>query len=438
LAKFRPDHLWEQQTLNFSDVLKHAFLSVLLLSAAVSADDKADDKADLAELLRQHTHSVALEDAALTGPGADLILELADGTQFVAMGEEHYNFYIPDIATALFTALHERYGYRYFMTEQDPVMMEAFSRAPVRGDVQKVNALAQTYPMGVTFNSDQELKMLADLGRISSTEGDVIWGCDQGSGVTHTLDQLLEELQDEKAIAAVQDFRQLSAEKEAVRDFSNGHFIYDTDVEDFIRLKEQVNAGKGSRAEWLLDVLINSSKIFGFYKNGNQDILPGYYENNRFREEHLIDLCLAKYHAAEALESLPKALMKFGSWHIYEGLSPTGVHTIGDFFSNVARLNDQRFLSIHFISRPEDPEESMGDLGFIWPFIRDLNPDEFVVIDLRPFRSYPNRNLFGNTEGEEWNRDHKENFFRLVYGYDLIFFTGQTKAATFEVVPEPE
>ena len=53
------------------------------------------------------------------------------------------------------------------MTEQGPVMMELMSRAPVRGSEQSINELAQRYPTGVTFNSDEELKMLADIGRIS-------------------------------------------------------------------------------------------------------------------------------------------------------------------------------------------------------------------------------------------------------------------------------
>ena len=379
-----------------------------------------------------------LEDGALKGRGAELILDLADGTQFVALGEEHDNFHIPDISTALFESLQRRYGYSYFMTEQDPVMMEIMSRPPVRGNPEEINTLAQSYPLGMTFGSDQELKMLADLGRLSSTKGDVIWGCDQGSGVTHTLDQLLGELQDEQKIDMVRTYRKYSAEKEAVRDYDKGHFIFDEDVESFVRMKNEIDPQQGTRAAWLLDVLINSSKIFDFYKNGNNNVLPGYYENNRFREEHLKDLCLAKYFAAADDDPLPKALMKFGSWHLYEGLSPTRVHTIGDFFSNVARFNGQNFLSIHFVSRPDGPDGNMEQIGFIWPFVRGLDADEFSVVDLRPFRSYPNRALVEKAEGDEWGRDHKEAFVRLVYGYDLIFFIGRTKAATFETVTSAE
>lgn len=273
--------------------------------------------------------------------------------------------------------------------------------------------------------------MLADIGRISAEVDDVIWGCDQASGVTHILDQLLNEPLDKPALDAVRELRKTSSEKEAVRDYKKGHYISDADTKDFEQLRSDVAAAPGSRAEWLLDVLINSSQIFGFYKNGDNNVLPGYYENNRFREEHLKDLCLAKYRASESAGVLPRVLMKFGSWHLYEGLSPTRIHTIGDFFSNVARFNGQEFLSIHFTSRPDDPDEAMGQIGFIWPFVGDLDAGEFAVIDLRPFRRSPNRVLIEKTGGDEWVKSHKESYTRLVYGYDLIFFVGAGKEATF-------
>ena len=73
----------------------------------------------------------------------------------------------------------------------------------------------------------------------------------------------------------------------------------------------------------------------------------------------------------------------------------------------------------------------MNQIGFIWPFIRDLDADEFAVVDLRPFRSSPNRVLVQKASGDEWLQAHKDSYIRLVYGYDLIFFVGASKEATF-------
>jgi hypothetical protein len=416
--------------------IKSGIGTLILVSWFTAA--RADETSDFLELLEANTHSIRLVDGALSGPGADIIFDGAANSQFVAIGEEHYNYVIPDITTAMFTELQDRYGFHYFMTEQDPVMMEMMSAPPARGDLASINSLAQNYPMGVTFNSDEELKMLADIGRISKAADDVIWGCDQASGVTHALDQLLLSTKDPNAKAAIVKARSISAEKEAERDFSKGNYIYDAPTSDFVALKAAIDPIEGSHDEWLIDAIINASKVFGFYENGKNNLLPGYYENNRFREEHLKDLCLAKYRSAEQAGALPKALMKFGSWHLFEGLSPTRVHTIGDFFSSVARFNDRDFLSMYFVSRPQDLEENSQQLAFIWPFIEDLDAGEFAVVDLRPFRRYPNRALVEKMMGDDWKVANKEDFVRLVYGYDLIFFVGETQSATFKVVPQPE
>ena len=406
-------------------------LATVFFTVAANADDsKAED------LLNANTFPIALDDGAITGPGADLILQLAQDAQFVALGEEHYNLYIPAITTAIFARLHERYGFRYFMTEQDPVMMELMSRSPARGDIEQVNSLAQRYPMGVTFNSDEELEMLAAIIGLSDADMDPIWGCDQAAGVTHTLDQLAQAVEDDELRSLVLEKREVAAGAERTRNFETGHFISAAEPEWFAELKDAIDPEPGSRAAWLLDVLINGNTVFGYYKRGEQGLVPGYYENNRFREEHLKDLCLDKYRQAERFDDYPKSLMKFGSWHLYQGLSPTRIHTIGDFFANVARFNGFEFLSVNFVSLPEDPSASMKQIGYAWPFIEHLDPAEFAVVDLRPFRHYRNRRMLEEHAGETWATEHKDDFARLVYGYDLLFFVGSTKPATFEVVPK--
>ena len=181
-------------------------LATLFCAVAVYADDSKVE-----ELLNANTFPIVLDDAGIAGPGADLIWRLAQDAQFVALGEEHNNFHIPVITTAIFAQLHERYDFGYFMTEQDPVMMELMSRPPARGDIEQINNLARRYPMGVTFISDQELEMLAAIGGLPDADMDVIWGCDQAAGVTHTLDQLALEVEDDELRAFVLSKRDVAA-----------------------------------------------------------------------------------------------------------------------------------------------------------------------------------------------------------------------------------
>ena len=66
------------------------------------------------------------------------------------------------------------------------------------------------------------------------------------------------------------------------------------------------------------------------------------------------------------------------------------------------------------------------------------NGNEKLLLDLREFRRYPNRVLVEKTAGEEWTKLYKDDFVRLVYGYDMIFFVGTTRSATFATVPPPD
>jgi hypothetical protein len=46
--------------------------------------------------------------------------------------------------------------------------------------------------------------------------------------------------------------------------------------------------------------------------------------------------------------------------------------------------------------------------------------------------------MLEESAGESWATAHKEDFARLVYGYDLLFYVGSTKPATFNIVPESD
>ena len=84
-------------------------------------------------------------------------------------------------------------------------------------------------------------------------------------------------------------------------------------------------------------------------------------------------------------------------------------------------------------------EESFSSAtAYAWPIIRDLDPASFTVVDLRPLRHYRNRVLLEKSIGDDWLDEYREDFIRLIYGYDLLFFVGITKEATFSVVPRPD
>ena len=302
--------------------------------------------------LAPHAFPIALEQGRLTGPGADVILAAAAKAQFVGIGEEHNNLHIPAITTALFRTLHQRHGFNYFVDEQDPVMMRTISVAPVRGDVGRIRALAQRYKHGFTFISDQELQMLADIGATSKGKGRPIWGCEQGFGVTHVIDQLSPRARTAAQKRLIAALRPETEAKEAVRDLAKGgHYLGQEANGPKLAELSQVFATADPDTRFIADAPRQSNLIYSYYHRSTRGELPGAYSNSAVREEYMKRVCLGEYRNAERRDGhLPKAVLKMGHWHLYDGWSPNNVTTLGNFFSNLARLNGTGYTSVSTFS----------------------------------------------------------------------------------------
>jgi len=135
-------------------------------------------------LVTANAHLLVLRNGRLEGAGAELPLREATRSQFLVIGEEHNVVEIPELMTALFKQLQNAASYKYIALEQDPVTMRIASREPVRGNIDSLTAIARRYPHAFTFMSDDELRMIADIGGVSSGRGNPVWGLDQSFGVT--------------------------------------------------------------------------------------------------------------------------------------------------------------------------------------------------------------------------------------------------------------
>ena len=95
--------------------------------------------------------------------------------------------------------------------------MRVASVAPVRGRTDSIVAYARRYPHAFTFMSDQELAMIADVGRIATGRGNPLWGLDQAFGVTHALDRLAVLPVAKSNAALIRRYRDSASTKEQVR-----------------------------------------------------------------------------------------------------------------------------------------------------------------------------------------------------------------------------
>src|SRR6516225_3346681 len=171
-----------------------AVFLVIALAVGLSAQQKPNFATDsqaqyqaLAEAMKHGSYSISLQDGVLLGPGMQFLVRSTGNSQFVLFGEEHNVKEFPKFLTALFAFLHQNHAFNYLALESDPVSAHVASVAPLRGDAQALAEYIKKYPNAMTFRTDQELRMLADVSRLSTGRGDAIWGLDQSFGVVPCL-----------------------------------------------------------------------------------------------------------------------------------------------------------------------------------------------------------------------------------------------------------
>jgi hypothetical protein len=415
-------------------------LTAAILAFAVGIARGA--KINLPEALHANSHEIHLDGGELTGDGRSYLVKVTHGAQFVALGEEHNNIDIPPFTVALFRLLQESEGFQYLALEQDPVMMQRVSESPVRGDGAAITRLAARYLFGFTFDSDQELAMLAQVGALASGKGRPIWGCDQAFGVTHILDELLGYATD-RSRAELETLRRQAAQVEATRDLHKSTFMQSEVVAAAIpSLRAAFAEARSPRAAYLVETIAKSSEIYNYYAAGERGEVPGYYSNNAVREDYMKGRFLTEYHFAEQRDGKPpKVLLKFGQYHLYRGLSPTHVPSLGNFVSDFARSKESGFLSIYIVPIGT-ADASSGGTGylpfagnehskFLKPFAPLAESSRWILLDLRPFREGPYYRALADA-APDLTDDQRQDLRRLVYGYDALVLIGNSAPATHE------
>lgn len=389
---------------------------------------------ELVALMRQNLYAIALENGRLTGPGADFLRREFADVQFVGLGETHNNADIPPLTTALFRELHDRHGFNYFATEQDPVTMRAFSAAPLRGNADAIGEATRREPYSVTFATDQELEMLAEIGRTANGRHRPIWGCEQAFGATHILRRLEARAPNAAAREVVRSLRERAAAVEARRDPAiSQHFMARTELaEDMARLRAAF-PNPDAETAFMLRAVTLSPEIYSYYRAAVRGEMPGGWTNSRVREEYMKEVCGAEYRAALAADRAPpRVLFKFGHWHVYEVNSPASITTLGTFFSQAARMNGMGYRSIGVMpTRYEGRAIWEGDDNpEMLPFAPIADHGRWQILDLRPLREYPRFRQLVAAMGDR-PPTARNALTRVIYGFDFLFMIGDHRDGTY-------
>lgn len=388
----------------------------------------------LDSIVTANAYEIRLEGGRFTGPGAGLLLNEASRAQCLLLGEEHNALEIPQLVGALFDTLQKQAGYHYVALEQDPLTMELASRAPMRGQVEALAAYSRRYPFAFTFVSDQELAMIAHIGAVSRGHADPIWGLDQSFGAAHSLDRLLAiggPRVSPAARALAMHYRDTAMAKERVRDLEKFDYMAAEKTENFARLDSLWAPAPGSDAAFILDNLASSDAIYRAYRERRG------YDNGYVREEQMKQLFMREYRRAQHADgAAPKVIVKMGHWHVYRGEGPSNLQTLGNFVSELARANGGN--TFHLAIHSHNPPGGFRSLS-AWadslpdPMIaHNLPTDRWTIVDLRPLRAH-----FGRI-ASALRADQRDQFRRLVFGFDAELFVGGMRPASYAFNPGVE
>lgn len=378
----------------------------------------------LDSLLAANAHTFTVADGRLAGPGLEFFLRATGDAQFVALAEPHNVKEVPEIFTMMFQALHETHGYNYAALESGPVMTRMLSSGATRGDRAAAMALARRYPNGLAFVTEQEIRMIADVGGIS-TAAEPVWGVDQAFGGLHILERLL-------ALAPNEEVRsRVAAMVEHARRYDGARFTesedryisYQARPADLAALSVWYDPSPGSEAAFLIHTLQRSNRIYRNNRLAGQGQATG-YESNREREENMKELFVDAYRRAQdAGDSLPKVLLKLGHYHLYRGRFRSNVYTLGNFVSEFAKSNGMQSFSMttQLINEP-GVFWTLGDYEEYKPVADVGDAHRWTIVDLRPLRGYAHA---GHLEGlhpdlEQW-----------IFAFDAVLLIGGGSPGTF-------
>ncbi len=404
-----------------------AQVSTTVQSSPALAETAERRAAQAAELLAANTRPFTLSPAQVSGPGADFLEAQTARSQFVLMGEAHFDHDIPIFALGLYRMLQERHGFDRLVVENDPWAMAAVDG--FQGNLERTVDLARRYPAHIGFASDQDLRLYAAAAEGSHPGVPALWGIEQAQGATWYLEELL-SLAPDRLRPRVQT---LLDEARANESRSNpGAFLHD-DVTTTDRLQALIEAWAplpGSRGELLLSGLLRSSVIYGYNRRANAGERVGLY-NNTEREQLFRENFITRYRADSAGGRTPRALFKMGSWHMYRGKSPGQAHTIANLAHEMAFLNGMEAYGIHVISVGGYVPGLSDHPAWMRPLLPDALPETPIVIDLRPLK--PWAGLFAGLapEVDRWQvRD-------LIQGFDALVLLPNSRRATWDLTGFP-
>lgn len=334
-------------------------------------------------LLMANSYEINYQDGRYSGPGLEFLADEASKSQFFCLCEEHNLLELNQLSSYLFQEYHDQFGYNYLVLEQGCAISSFYGLPEYRGNYESLASLVRNYPQSPTFATDEELRLIADAGRISTSPINPIWGVDQDLGALHILERLKELAPNQKAQKKAAELADLARYYEMDR--INGDTLFmsmKATPEMFSELPVLFQAKPDSEAAFLIEALQRSNRIYTNNRLGIQGEITQYKSVSE--REHSMKLrFLEQYRKAqEAGDSQPKVFAKMGHYHLLRGIYRLKVTTFGNLLSELAISNgSQNFVISSFVIHSTDPWRRSNQL-----LEKVTGESQYLVVDFRPIR----------------------------------------------------
>jgi hypothetical protein len=376
--------------------MKYLFaLTIVFCSQKIHAQDTLT-----AALLQPNAYIFTVEKGQIHGPGASVIQHIIDTSHYVLLGEKHQSARLGELSAALLPKLAKA-GFHNFAIEVGPNAAERLEQlaTPPSATLEQLQAFTKQYAnktffkMPINFFHGYEDALFLQK---ASEMGFDLWGLDQELyySVEFLLNDLLKLAKGQTNFKrfkklhrrAMKRYKWLNVKDDLKKRFPrNCILLSDEKVNAFL----DAFAKDHSEAQRIIEALRNSWQIYCDNEKGNYD------KANQARAAYMKENFRRQYQAAKSRKEQPKVFAKMGDMHLSSGTSRLGVDDIGSYIFELAAEEGLKATNIRHIRRFYQSKKQVIDYetsGIEWvkqwrPFVELGKREEWVLIDLRPFRA---------------------------------------------------
>ena len=306
------------------------YILTLLISCLTcivfSQSEEAVTSEDITEIITKHRYAIDISEGEIVGAGAEKILIEGRNADIFMLGENHGIKEIAELSQILYREL-SRENPRLLVTEIGPTTAYQTEQMIRDGGFEqfldkKTNLLSVPF-----FSLEQELPLLYQAIKNFPNDKESIWGLDQEFVasvpiISKRLESLASTPEEKKALKKL---------KRA--NFLNPVLIGMSDGEVLQEL-QQTFANSPSEVQRITQQLVTSNDIYRGQSDGR-----GRWSNEA-RESLMMENF--EHYANEYKGEVPSMFIKFGSYHLHRGKSPTVEKALGLRIDNWAKQRQKK------------------------------------------------------------------------------------------------